>query len=250
LASRAVAAKVKTLASHMLEVAEQDLEFADGAVRVVGAPQLNVRLAEAARILQGAPGYGFPPGVEPGLEANVQWRTDALAYANACHAVEVEVDVETGNVHILRYIALQDSGRLVNPMIVDGQVRGGVVHGIGNALFEWMGYDDKGQPVTMTFADYLLPSATEVPMFETLYMESPSPLNPLGAKGVGEVGTVPAAPAIVSAIENALQPFGVRISQVPIFPVRIVELIEAGRDSASTGSAHEPPSAMPLGSPN
>jgi carbon-monoxide dehydrogenase large subunit len=237
LASRAVAAKVKTLASHMLEVAEQDLEFADGAVRVVGAPQLNVRLAEAARILQGAPGYGFPPGVEPGLESNIQWRTDALAYANACHAVEVEVDVETGNVHILRYIALQDSGRLVNPMIVDGQVRGGVVHGIGNALFEWMGYDDKGQPVTMTFADYLLPSATEVPMFETLYMESPSPLNPLGAKGVGEVGTVPAAPAIVSAIENALKPFGVRISQVPIFPVRLIELIEAGR-GASTGFAH------------
>src|SRR5215469_1713142 len=229
LASRAVADKAKKLASHVLEAAEHDLEIADGEVRVIGASQLSVKLGELARILRGAPGYGFPPGMEPGLEANLQFRIDDLAYANGCHVVEVEVDVETGEVRILKYHALQDSGRLINPMIVDGQVHGGIAHGIGNALFEWMGYDGSGQPVTTTFADYLLPTATELPMLTTLYKETPSPLNPLGVKGVGEVGTIPAAAAVISAIENALEPFGVHIAQVPITPHKLIELIAAGR---------------------
>src|SRR5262249_56356907 len=136
--------------SHMREAAEHDLELKDGEVRVVGAPQVSVKLAELSRILKGAPGYGFPPGVDPGLDASVNWRTDALAYANACHAAEVEVDIETGSVRILNYCALQDSGTLINPMIVDGQVQGGVVHGIGTALFEWMGYVKLSPPHTPT----------------------------------------------------------------------------------------------------
>jgi carbon-monoxide dehydrogenase large subunit len=225
LAARAVAAKAKKLAGHVLEAAEHDLELAGGEVRVVGAPQLAVKLAEVARILKGAPGYGFPPDIEPGLEARVDWRTDALAYANACHVAEVEVDPGTGGVRLLNYVAMQDSGTLINPMMVDGQVRGAVAHGIGNALMEWMGFDDSGQPVTTTFADYLLPGAVEVPAIATLYLETPSPLNPLGAKGAGEVGTIPAAAAIISAVEDALQPFGVRISQTPITPPQLVALI-------------------------
>jgi carbon-monoxide dehydrogenase large subunit len=229
LAARAVADKAKKLASHVLEAAEHDLEVADGEVRVIGARQLAVKLGELSRILRGAPGYGFPPGIEPGLESNMQFRIDELAYANGCHVAEVEVDVETGAVRILKYFALQDSGRLINPMIVDGQVLGGIVHGIGNALFEWMGYDERGQPLTTTFADYLLPTATELPMVATMYKETPSPLNPLGAKGVGEVGTIPAAAAIISAVEDALQPFGVHIAQVPITPPKLLELIEAAR---------------------
>jgi carbon-monoxide dehydrogenase large subunit len=229
LAAKAVADKAKKVASHMLEAAEEDLELASGEVRVVGAPQLNVKLAEIARILQGAPGYGFPPGVDPGLESNVMHRTDPLAYANACHVAEVEVDAETGEVKILRYIALQDSGVLINPMMVEGQIHGGVAHGIGNAFYEWMGYDDAAQPVTTTFADYLLPTATEIPMLETLYKETPSPLNPLGVKGVGEAGTIPAAAALISAVEDALTPFNVQIGQVPLSPVKLVELIKAGR---------------------
>jgi carbon-monoxide dehydrogenase large subunit len=229
LAARAVAEKAKTLASHVLEAAEHDLELVDGEVRVVGAPQLSVRLGELSRILRGAPGYGFPPGIEPGLEAEKQFRIDELAYANGCHVAEVEVDAETGCVHIVNYHALQDSGRLINPMIVDGQVVGGIAHGIGNALFEWMGYDERGQPLTTTFADYLLPTATELPMLTTHYKETPSPLNPLGAKGVGETGTIPAAAALISAIEDALTPFGVHIAQVPITPPKLVELIAAGR---------------------
>ena len=113
-------------------------------------------------------------------------------------------------------------------MMVDGQVRGGVAHGIGNAVLEWMGYDEIGQPVTTTFADYLLPSAMEVPAIATLYKETPSPLNPLGAKGAGEVSTIPTAAAVISAIEDALQPFGVRIAQTPVTPHKLVELIANG----------------------
>jgi carbon-monoxide dehydrogenase large subunit len=229
LAARAVAEKAKKLASHVLEAAEHDLELADGEVRVVGAPQLAVKLGELSRILRGAPGYAFPPGVDPGLESNQNFRTDDLAYANACQAAEVEVDVETGEVKILRYVALQDSGTLINPMMVEGQLHGALAHGIGNALFEWMGYDDSGQPITTTFADYLLPTATELPAMTALFRQTPSPLNPLGAKGAGEVSTIPAAATVISAIENALEPFGVRIAQTPIPPQKLLELIEAGR---------------------
>jgi carbon-monoxide dehydrogenase large subunit len=213
----------------MLEAAEDDLELIDGQVRVVGAPQLAVGLGELSRVLQGAPGYGFPPGLDPGLEAYINYRTDALAYANGCQVAEVEVDVETGRVRILRYFALQDSGRLINPMIVDGQLHGGIAHGIGNALLEWMGYDDAGQPVTASFMDYALPNASAVPTMTTLYRETPSPVNPLGVKGVGEVGTIPAPAAIISAVEDALTPFGVHISQVPITPQRLLALIHGTR---------------------
>jgi len=229
LAARAVAEKARKLASHLLEAAEHDLELVEGQVRVVGAPELAVGLGELSRILQGAPGYGFPPGLDPGLEAYLNYRTDALAYANGCHVAEVEVDVETGRVRILRYFALQDSGRLINPMIVDGQLHGGIAHGIGNALFEWMGYDDAGQPVTTTFADYLLPTANELPTMTTLYRETLSPVNPLGVKGVGEVGTIPAPAAIISAVEDALTPFGVHIAEVPLPPQRLLALINGTR---------------------
>ncbi len=229
IAAKTVAAKARKLASHMLEAAEEDLEIVDGEVRVVGAPQLAVKLGELARILKGAPGYGFPPGIEPGLDASAMFRVDQLAYSNACHVVEVEVDIETGAVAILRYVAMQDCGRRVNPLLVEGQVHGGIAHGIGNALFEWMGYDAEGQPVTTTFADYLLPTATEMPHFETLYKESPSPHNPLGVKGVGEVGVIPSAAAVISAIEDALSPFGVHIAQMPIPPDKLVALIAAAK---------------------
>jgi carbon-monoxide dehydrogenase large subunit len=250
MAARVVADKAKKVAAHLLEADERDLELSGGEVRVVGAPQLSVKLAEIARILQGAPGYGFPPGVEPGLEANINHRTDALAYANGCHVAEVEVDIETGGVRIVRYTALQDSGVLINPMLVDGQIHGGIAHGIGNALYEWMGYDDAAQPVTTTYADYLLPSAAEVPMLQTLYKETPSPLNPLGVKGVGEAGTIPAAAAIVSAIEDALSPFNVRIGHYPVTPMQIIEMIQAGGAAAlrsPDGAKRHPGPVMPQG---
>jgi carbon-monoxide dehydrogenase large subunit len=119
-------------------------------------------------------------------------------------------------------------------MLVDGQVRGGVAHGLGNAVLEWMGYDGTGQPLTTSFADYLLPSAAEVPAITTLYKETPSPLNPLGAKGAGEVSTIPTAAAVISAIEDALEPFGVRIAQMPVTSQKLVELIANGAKSIGT----------------
>jgi len=245
LAARAVARKARKLASHVLEVAEDDLELVDGQLRVAGAHQLSVPLGELARILQGAPGYGFPPGMEPGLQDSSYFRTDALAYANACHAAEVEVDAETGEVRLLRYVALQDSGTLVNPLIVDGQVHGGIAHGVGNALLEWMGYDDDSQPLTTSFADYLLPTAPTFPTFETQYQQTPSPLNPLGAKGAGEVGTIPAAAAVISAIEDALRPYGVRITRYPVTPALLREMIERawdrGRLARSSPTLPSPP---------
>jgi carbon-monoxide dehydrogenase large subunit len=235
IAADAVAKKARKLASHMLEAAEEDLEIAEGEIRVVGAPQLAVKLGDLARVLKGAPGYPFPKDIEPGLEASATFRVDQLAYSNACHLVEVDIDIETGGVRILRYLAIQDAGRRINPMIVEGQVHGGIAHGIGNAMFEWMGYDEAGQPITTTFADYLLPTARDVPKLETLYKESPSPHNPLGVKGVGEVGVIPAAAAIVSAIEDALSPFDVRIAQMPVTPARLLELIGTARSRPATG---------------
>jgi aerobic carbon-monoxide dehydrogenase large subunit len=235
LAAQSVAAKARKLASHVLEAAEEDLEFAGGEVRVVGAPQLSVKLGELARILKGAPGYGFPAGIDPGLHADSMFRIDKLAYANSCHVVEVEVDIETGGVRIARYAAIQDSGRRVNPLIVEGQVHGGIAHGVGNGLFEWMGYDAAGQPVTTTLADYLLPTATDLPRFETLYKETPSPHNPLGVKGVGELGVIPVGAALISAIEDALSPFNVQIAQMPVMPHELVELIARGKNETTSG---------------
>jgi aerobic carbon-monoxide dehydrogenase large subunit len=131
-------------------------------------------------------------------------------------------------VHVLRYVVVSDCGRLVNPMIVEGQIVGGVVHGIGNALLERMIYDETAQPLTTSLAEYLLPMAPDLPAIQAANHVSPSPLNPLGVKGVGECGVIPAAAAIMSAIEDALRPFGVRVAETPLSPSRILELIDAG----------------------
>lgn len=228
-AAREVRDTALKVAGHMLETAEEDLALEAGEVRVKGAPSMSVTLADIAKALSGVKGYDKPAGMKPALESTVDFMPPDVTYGNACHAVEVEVDVGTGDVEISRYVVVNDSGRLINPMIVEGQIHGGVAHGIGNALFEWMGYDAQAQPLITTLADYLLPSSTEVPNIEIHHHEFPSTLNPLGVKGVGEAGTIPAAAAIVSAVENALSPFGVRIMEAPISPVRIVELIEQAR---------------------
>jgi aerobic carbon-monoxide dehydrogenase large subunit len=228
LAAREVADKAKRLAGMFLQAPPEELELVGGTVRVKGSDRA-MTLAELARALRGGPGYAFPPGFDPGLEASAYFRTDQLAYANACHVAEVEVDIETGQVRILRYLALHDSGVRINPLTVTGQTMGGIAHGIGNALFEWMGYDASAQPVTTTFGDYLLPSAPEVPRIEAHYRQSPSPLNPLGAKGAGETGVIPAAATIASAIENALAEFGVHVAQAPLPPHTLFELIDAAR---------------------
>jgi carbon-monoxide dehydrogenase large subunit len=163
----------------------------------------------------------------PGLAAHSDFQTAGITYTNGTHVAEVEVDIETGAVKILRYVVVHDCGRMINPMMVEGQVMGGVVHGIGATLFEWMQFDETGQPLTGTYADYLLPTADVVPRIEIAHMESPTPLNPLGVKGAAESGTIAAPAAIVSAVENALRPFGVRIRDLPLTPERLLTLIRA-----------------------
>jgi len=225
MAAVAVREKALTVAAHLLEASPQDLEIERGEITVAGTDR-RITLKAVAEAVSGVPGYNMPGNFEPGLESLQNFIPPALTYGLGCHAVEVEVDIETCGVRILRYVVVNDSGRLVNPMIVEGQIIGGVAHAIGNSLLEWMGYDDGGQPLTTTFADYLLPGSTDVPRIDVTMAEYPSPLNPLGVKGVGESGCVPAAGAIVSAIENALVPFGVRIDEYPVTPARLFNLMK------------------------
>ena len=177
--------------------------------------------------LGGVPGFALPGGLPPGLAAAVDYEPAGLTYTNGTHVVEAEVDIETGGVRLTRYVVVHDCGRMINPMMVEGQVLGGVVHGIGATLFEWMRYDEAGQPLTVTYADYLLPTADVVPRIEIHHMESPTPLNPLGVKGAAESGTIGAPSAIAAAVEDALRPLGVRISELPLTPARLTAMIRA-----------------------
>jgi carbon-monoxide dehydrogenase large subunit len=165
--------------------------------------------------------------MSPGLESAVNFETSALNYGIGVHAVELEIDRNTGGVKLHNYVVVNDCGRIINPMMAEGQIHGGVVHGIGNALFEWMGYDANAQPLTMTLADYLLPAASEIPSLDVGLAEFPSTKNPLGVKGIGESGTVPAAAAIVSGIEDALRDFAIRIEETPVTPARLFALIRS-----------------------
>ncbi|MGE0035556.1 MAG: xanthine dehydrogenase family protein molybdopterin-binding subunit [Xanthobacteraceae bacterium] len=233
LAAMSVRGKAIKIASDMLETAEQDLVLEEGAVRVVGVPELKVSLGAIAAKLDGMSGIPMPAGIEPGLSATAYYEARRNAFANGTHIAEVEVDGETGEVSITRYVVAHDCGRLINPMLVDGQVRGGVVHGIGNALFERMVYDERGQPLTVNYGEYLLPAAAELPTIEIIHLESPSPLNPIGVKGAGEGGTIPVAACVISAIEDALSLFRIRIREHPVSPGRIVELLTEARSAQS-----------------
>jgi len=225
LAAGQVRDKLKQVAAAWLEVAPEDLELADGWVHVKGVRQMGRSFGEIATALAGTPGYALPGGMAPGLAAGMDYQPAGLTYCNGTHVAEAEVDPGTCAVRITRYVVVHDCGRLINPMMVDGQVIGGVVHGIGSALYEWMGYDADGQPQTGTYADYLLPTADVLPRIEIHHMESPSPLNPLGIKGAGESGTIAALAVVASAVEDALRPFGVRIGALPITPARLFGLM-------------------------
>ena len=230
VASLEVRNKALKVAAHMLEAAEEDLEIAGGKISVRGVADMSVSLGDVARAVQGMPGFSLPGGVDPGMEATANYSPPTLTYCNGVHVAEVEVDPGTGHVEILNYVIVHDSGRLINPTIVEGQITGGATHGLGSALFERMIYDDQGQPQTTNFGEYLLPSAPEVPSYDIVHMESPTPLNPLGVKGAGEGGTIPVTSAIASAVDDALSEFGVVVRDLPIEPKRIVELI---RESAA-----------------
>jgi carbon-monoxide dehydrogenase large subunit len=166
------------------------------------------------------------------MEASEQVVINEMAYSNGTATAIVEVDVETGHVAIQDFVLVHDCGRVINPAIVDGQMLGGIAHGIGNALLERMIFDDAGQPMTTTLAEYLLPTSTHVPRIRVIHRESPTPLNPLGVKGVGEGGVLPTPAAIIAAIEDALSEFNVYLDHAPISPADIVAKIAAARGVA------------------
>ena len=225
MAGANVRQQIVSLAARVLGAPESDIEVEDGRATARGGNRPSMSLGELARAAQGMPGFSLPAGQAPGLEHTAYFTPPQASYCNGTHVAEVEVDPFTGGVSLLRYTVAHDSGNIINPLIVDGQVQGGVAHGIGNALFERMKYDAGAQPLTTTFQDYLLPAAPDVPGCKIEHVETPNPLNPLGVKGAGEGGTIPAPAAIISAIEDALSPFGVRFAEMPLTPDRIVDAL-------------------------
>jgi carbon-monoxide dehydrogenase large subunit len=227
LAAQKVRNKALKAASFMLEAAEGDLEIENGVVRVVGVPGMQVSLGDIARALSGSAGVLLPGHLEPDLAATAYFESSALTFAYGSNTCEVEIDPATGDARVTRYVVAHDCGRLINPLVVDGQILGGVVHGIGNALYERMVYDQAGQPLSTNYGEYLLPLAPEMPDIEIHHIETPSPRNPIGVKGAGEGGTIPAAACVISAIEDALGPGAPFIGEHPVSPERITQWLEA-----------------------
>jgi carbon-monoxide dehydrogenase large subunit len=194
--------KARQIAAYQLEIDPADLEFADGRFAVKGSPERGMSIAEVIGAAWSAD--NLPSGVEPGLEETTFFDPPNFTFPFGCHVCVVEVDRETGKVTIERYVAVDDCGRVINPMIVDGQVHGGIAQSIGQALFEETVYDEDGQLLTGSLVDYMIPTAAEIPHFETERTETPSPSNPLGVKGVGEAGTIAASAAVVNAVCDAL----------------------------------------------
>ncbi len=220
--------RIVAIAAHRLEASADDIELADSSAHVRGTPTAAVSLAEIAEIAYFQP-HNLPEDVPPGLEASARYRTQSpVIWANATHVCTCEVDPVTGEVRILRYIVSEDCGPMINPSVVEGQIAGGSVQGIGGVLYEHLAYDEDGNPLTTTFMDYLLPTSTEVPVIEYGHIETPSP-GPGGFKGVGEGGAIGAPPAVINAVADALTPFGVEVTRMPLTPAAIVELIEGNR---------------------
>jgi aerobic carbon-monoxide dehydrogenase large subunit len=210
--------KVKAIVAAELEAAPDDIEVTGGKFAVRGSPDKGMALADVAGIAYvGA----VPEGMEPGLEETTFYDPENFVFPFGAHACIVDVDAETGKVVVRRYVAVDDCGRAINPMLIEGQVHGGVVFGIGQALYERVHYDDEGQLITGTFVDYALPTAAELPNFETDRTETPSPVNSLGAKGVGEAGTIAASAAVTNAVIDALRPLGVDYINMPLSPMRV-----------------------------
>ena len=223
--------RIEAIAAHHFEAAVEDIEVAHGWANVRGTPTARISVAEIAALAYYSPA-SLPPDVPPGLEASGRFAPSARSnWANATHVCTCEVDVATGQVTLLRYIVSEDCGAMINPNVVEGQIAGGTVQGIGGALLEEIAYDEAGNPLATTFVDYLLPTSTEVPMIEYAHLESPGPL-PGGYKGVGEGGAIGAPPAVVNAVNDAVAPLGVTLTRLPLTPSSILEQIAAVTDGA------------------
>jgi carbon-monoxide dehydrogenase large subunit len=225
-----VAEKARRIVAHLLEAAPEDIELADGRFQVRGSPDKGMAMAEvagAAYIPE-----DLPEGMEPGLEETTFYDPENFVYPFGAHACVVDVDADTGKVKVVRYLAVDDCGPAINPMLIDGQVHGGIVHAIGQALYERIHYDESGQLMTSTFVDYALPSAAEVPSFELDRTVTPSPVNSLGVKGIGEAGTIAASAAVNNAVIDALRPLGVDFINMPLTPMRVWEAIQEAKGGA------------------
>jgi carbon-monoxide dehydrogenase large subunit len=237
--------KIVKVAANMLEASPDDIELRDGAAQVLGVPDKRLTLAQVARAVYMWPGpYAVvPEGEEPTLEATTYWTSPIVRWVpdevgtlsvytthpSACFAAIVEVDIDTGKVTLKRMVVAHDCGTIINPTIVDGQVSGGTIQGVAGALLEELRYDAQGRLLNRGFRDYLAPTAADVPPVEVLHIESPSPYTPLGTKGMGEGGAIGAPAAVVNAVEDALTPFGITITETPLSPDRLLPLIAAAR---------------------
>lgn len=225
-AALGVREKLLRVASHLMEADVADLEIDRDAVALKGVPSKRIPFGALAAAAAGLPGYALPGIDAPGIEDTGQVLIHDMAFSNGCAVAEVEVDPQTGAVAVRRFVLAHDCGRMVNPATVTGQLVGGIAHGIGNALFELMQFDGAAQPVTTTLADYVLISSAEMPLVDISHTETPSPLNALGLKGVGESGVIPAMAAIVSAVDDALSDLDLDLASAPLLPQALRAAIE------------------------
>ncbi len=241
-AAEKVQDKAKLICAALLEASPEDIELADGKFQVRGSPDKSKTMADIAGAAH-IPPEELPTDIEPGLEETSFYDPENFVFPFGAHACVVEVDADTGKVKVVRWVAVDDCGPAINPLLIDGQVHGGVAHAIGQALYEQVVYDDEGQLVTGTFVDYALPTAAEVPNFETDRTETPSPVNSLGVKGIGEAGTIAATPAVTAAVIDALEPLGVDWIDMPMTPMRVWQAVhgdgpaptEQGKDVGEHG---------------
>ena len=233
-----VVAKAKEIAAFNLEAAADDIEMRDGKFSVKGSPDAGMDLAGVADAAYTTID-NLPTTLEPGLEEMSYYDPENFVWPFGAHACVVEVDADTGKVKILRWVAVDDCGPAINPLLIDGQVHGGIAHAIGQALYEQIVYDDEGQLVTGTFVDYALPTANEIPSFETDRTETPSPVNSLGVKGVGEAGTIACSPAVVNAVVDALKPLGITFVDMPLTPMRVWQYIQDAKGAGEGPRATE-----------
>jgi carbon-monoxide dehydrogenase large subunit len=224
-AADAVARKARAIVAHALEAAPEDIELQDGRFVVAGSPDKGMTLAEVSGLAHVRPEL-LPEDMSPGLDETAFYDPNNFVFPFGAHACVVDVEIDTGKVQVVRYVAVDDCGPAINPMLIDGQVHGGIAQAIGQALYEHIEYDEEGQLVTGTFVDYALPTAAEVPFFETDRTETPSPVNTLGVKGIGEAGTIAASPAVTNAVIDALRPHGVTYLNMPLTPERVWRAIE------------------------
>ncbi len=219
--------KAKIVTAHLLEAAVEDIDYADGKFFVKGSPGKFKTIQDVALMANVA--WNYPKGLEPGFEASAFFDPPNFVYPFGAHIAVVRVDTETGEIRLERYVAVDDCGRVINPMIVAGQIHGGIVQGIGQALWEGAAYDVNGQLLTGSMMDYALPKADAFPIFELGMTETPTTVNPLGVKGIGETGTIASTPAVYNAVMDALAPFGIAKLDMPLTPERVWRAIQGAR---------------------